>query len=117
MTDPTAFWLSWTDDPLALAGTGRRVGSLDDCRELILHRFAHARLEGPTPGDLGMARYRAWLRDDLVAIVREFPADFAESDRNRVVSERVDDVRRGKISREDYERSVDEAFGREWSWL
>lgn len=113
----TTYWLQWADDPIALAGTGRRVGTLDDCRELILDRFAHARLEGPAPGDLGMARYRAWLKDDLVAFVREFPSDFQESDRNGLVAQRVDDVRAGRISHQDYERAVNEAFGKEWSGL
>lgn len=111
----TVWWLEWVDDPIALAGTGRRVGTLDDVRELVRDRYEHAKFEGPYLGDQGsrLSKILVRLRDQLVGIIREFPADFQEKDRNQVIARKVDDVRAGRLSYEDYQAQV----GKDWAGL
>lgn len=115
--EPTAFWLWWMDDPLALAGTGRRVGTLQDCKELALDRYAHARFEGPYLDIGAKSKIYVQVEKNCVGIIKEFPADFEEKARNKIVASRVDDVRAGKLSREDYQRLLQEDIAREWAGL
>lgn len=118
----TSWWLEWADDPIALAGIGRRVGALVDARELVHDRYPHARTEGPFPSGAGpgLGLFRVSSARELVGWIRELPADFEpdgcypeRAARRNDLARMVDEVRAGRMTHEDYARWVRESRGKE----
>jgi hypothetical protein len=92
-------WLEWSDDPIGLAGTGRRVGvSWDEARAFVARRFPGVVFEGPFP-DIGAAR-------KTYVMVREFPDDFTEKPDVIALAARVDAVREGRMTMVEYEAGL-----------
>jgi hypothetical protein len=97
-------WLEWSDDPIGLAGTGRRVGATwDEARAFVARRYPNATLEGPFPDLTSRGKTYVMEGKRWRGTVREFPDDFVDKPGAVELAARVDAVRDGRMTGAEYE--------------